>query len=69
MKKFKNAVKYGAGVATSLIAAGAQAAIDLTSTTAALDEAATAVVTVGGACLVVVVAVKTFSFVKTALGR
>lgn len=61
--------KIAAGVGLlGASAASMAAATDLTAVTTALADATTNVVTVGGACLVVYVAVKTFSFVKSALG-
>jgi len=51
-----------AGVATS-----AQAAIDTAGVTTALTEAGTAAAAVGAAVLVVVVGIKAFKYIKSAL--
>lgn len=69
MKHFKNAVKFGAAIAGSLVAASAHAAIDTTGVTDALTAAGTAVGVIGGAVLVAYVGVKAFSLAKAALGR
>lgn len=59
----KSAVGFGA-----LFAAGAsQAAIDVTSVTTALTEAAVTVGTIGAAVLGVVVVVKVFKYIRGAM--
>lgn len=66
MKKIFN--RSAAAAAVGLTAAGsASAAVDVAAVTEALTSAGTAAATVGAAVLVVVVGIKAFKYIKSAM--
>ena len=68
MKKYKQAIFYGSTALTALLAStGANAAIDLTAVTGAIDDMQAAITTVGAALVVVAAVAISFKWIKGAL--
>lgn len=63
----KNVLKGLVAVGASAVAGASQAAISTTEITGALTEAGTAAAVVGAAVLVVVVGIKAFKYIRSAM--
>jgi Zn-dependent alcohol dehydrogenase len=64
---FKNAAKYGSIALVSAAVTTANAAIDVTSTTAELGEVKVAVLAIGAVVLSIIVGIKLYKWLKQAL--
>ena len=64
MKARNQAIKYGVAAASFLVAASANAAIDVTAVTTKLSEGEVAVAAIGGAVLIVWAIKRVYSMIR-----
>jgi hypothetical protein len=67
MRKFLTVRSAAVAAAVASFAGSASAAIETTGVTGALTEAGTAAAVVGGAVLVVIVGIKAFKYIRSAM--